>query len=112
MIMQTLTKAGIVQSLASALPVALKMKPADRGPFAQKTLDFGEEFFSNHITGLTERSANIKIEVFEQTQTVAAVQAALFTARKTMDEKTEELQAAKDLSNAAKQAHDEVVGVA
>merc|ERR1711941_227644 len=89
MIIQTLLKAGIDQSLVSALPVAMKTKPADRGPFAQKTLDFGEECFSNHITRLSERSANIDIKAVEQVQAVAAAQAALSTATKTMDEKTE-----------------------
>merc|ERR1711920_448355 len=111
MITQTLLKAGIDQSLVSALPVALKTKPAERGPFAQKTLDFAEECFSNHITGLAERSAKIDITMAEHVQAVAVAHTALSTASKTMDEKTEEQKDAKDLSNVAKQARDEAVAL-
>jgi len=112
MIMRTLKKAGIVQSLASALPVALKLKPADRGPFAEKTIEFGEEFFTNHITEQTESSANIETKVAEQGQAVAAAQAASVATGETHVEKLEELRAANDLSKAARQEHDEAVAMA
>merc|ERR1719221_572795 len=111
-IMQNLKKAGIVESLACAIPVALKMKPADRGFFAQKTIEFGENFINNHIARLTERSANIDAEVTEQAQAVAAAEATVCTAIQAMNEKAEELQATKELLDAAKKARNEAAAVA
>merc|ERR1712217_211331 len=105
-------KADINESLAASLIVALKLKSGERGPFALKALDFGEEFFNNHITALTERSANRDTKIAEQAQAVVAAQAALVGAEKTMEEKTGDLQAAFDLLNAAKKEYDEAAVVA
>merc|ERR1712151_212859 len=107
MIVNALDKIGVDKSLTSALPVALKLKPAERGPFAQAALDFGEETFSNHIADLNARIANNDNETAERAQAVAGAEEALGVAEKTMNEKSEDLQIASDLLKATKTSRDE-----
>merc|ERR1719221_86366 len=106
-IVKAFTKVGIAKSLISALPTALKLKPAERGPFAQATVDFGEETFATHIAGLKERIANNDTEAAAKAQAVAVAEAATLSAEKTLGEKSADLKTTKELMNATKKTRDE-----
>jgi len=106
-IVKAFTKVGIDKSLSSALPTALKLKPAERGPFAQATIEFGEETFTAHIADLKERIANNDTEAAERAQAVAAAEAAALGAEKNMGEKSADLETTKELLKATKKTRDE-----
>jgi len=52
---EKMTRLGIDKSLLAALPVALKVKIDERGPFGQVVLSRAEEAYLRHIESLKER---------------------------------------------------------
>lgn len=69
---------GAQESLADALAATLKMTPEKRqGTFAQATLKFTEEFFSNHTKQVASDIAGLSAEAQKHTTTIANAQAVL-----------------------------------
>jgi len=94
-VVEMLDKVGLDASLKGALPVALKAKPAERGPFALKAIEFGEELLAKHIAALTAKLAGFDAEAELRAKAAADAESALTEKNTVLEEKKKEHKDAK-----------------
>lgn len=80
MAVQALDEMGLDASLKSCLPTALKTKPAERGRFAQKAVEFAEVVMSSFLENTEQKIANFGLETTTRADATAAAKGALETA--------------------------------
>eukprot|EP00931_Biecheleriopsis_adriatica_P079333 TRINITY_DN52738_c0_g1_i1.p1 TRINITY_DN52738_c0_g1~~TRINITY_DN52738_c0_g1_i1.p1 ORF type:complete len:407 (+),score=150.67 TRINITY_DN52738_c0_g1_i1:70-1221(+) len=89
-VVEMLEKINKDLSLKGALPVALKMKPSERGKFAEKAVSFAEELFSNHIGSLGTKLDNFDTEAANRAKAVADAEASLKDATQQKEQRQDE----------------------
>mmetsp|Transcript_116062 Transcript_116062/g.328937 ORF Transcript_116062/g.328937 Transcript_116062/m.328937 type:complete len:402 (-) Transcript_116062:139-1344(-) len=110
--MAALRDAGMCASLAASLDVTLRGKLAERGPFAEKALEHGEQFFEKHIAEYTERILGAESKIAEQAQAVAAAGEGLAAAEKVVQERAQGLRSAQSSLDAARLEHEQAAAAA
>jgi len=75
-----LKKIGLSNSLEGALPVALKLKPEDRGPFAVKTVEYAEALVQKHLSSLATKLTNFEAGAATRAQAVKEAEDSLKSA--------------------------------
>ncbi|CAE8637722.1 unnamed protein product, partial [Polarella glacialis] len=113
-VVDVLDKIGLDASLKGGLPVALKAKPTDRGPFAEKAVDFAEGLLAKHVASMGEKLGGMEAEAARRAQAVVdaettlagavqlkeAAAEALATAEADLTQKNKDLAAAKKAEKA------------
>jgi len=92
--LKMLEPVGLDNALKGALPVAFKTKPAERGPFAEKAITYGEELLQKAVAKLKERLNNFEAEASTRAQATVDAESSLESAQKTEAQKQDEWTAA------------------
>jgi hypothetical protein len=94
--LQALDQMGLDASLKSCLPTALKTKPAERGRFAQKAVEFSEVVMKHFIETTEQKIADFGQEAVSRAQAVAAAKVDLDTAEAELQKGQTAVKEAKD----------------
>lgn len=96
MALQALDEMGLDTSLKSCLPTALKTKPAERGRFAQKAVEFSEVVMKNFLESTEQQIADFGQEAVSRAQATAAAKEVLDTAEGELQKGQAAVKEAKD----------------
>eukprot|EP00933_Yihiella_yeosuensis_P075652 TRINITY_DN850_c0_g1_i1.p1 TRINITY_DN850_c0_g1~~TRINITY_DN850_c0_g1_i1.p1 ORF type:complete len:392 (-),score=153.20 TRINITY_DN850_c0_g1_i1:547-1722(-) len=88
-VLEMLEKVGLDKSLKAGLPGALKIKPAERGRFAQRAVTYAEELLKKHIADVETKLGGMDAEGEARAKAVTDAEAVLKDAQESKSKSDE-----------------------
>ncbi|CAE8692067.1 unnamed protein product, partial [Polarella glacialis] len=91
---EMLKRIGLDASLEGGLPVALKAKPSERGPFAEKVVAYSEGLLTKHVAAVEAKLGGMEVEAGNRGKAVEDAEVTLAASVQAKEHAQESLAAA------------------
>eukprot|EP00442_Polarella_glacialis_P036424 CAMPEP_0115143896 /NCGR_PEP_ID=MMETSP0227-20121206/61054_1 /TAXON_ID=89957 /ORGANISM="Polarella glacialis, Strain CCMP 1383" /LENGTH=383 /DNA_ID=CAMNT_0002552833 /DNA_START=57 /DNA_END=1208 /DNA_ORIENTATION=- len=93
-VVEMLKRIGLDASLEGGLPVALKAKPSERGPFAEKVVAYSEGLLTKHVVAVEAKLGGMEVEAGNRGKAVEDAEVTLAASVQAKEHAQESLAAA------------------